>query len=158
MGELARSWLYSLLVSGCICSLILFLNTDGKIKGLLETGCACVMLLAFISPFQNLSLQNEMDSYFEKWKTVESNIEFNNITTSQTFMESEYRAYILKEADFYGVELTDVVVSAKQNQEGYWVPVSVIYFAEQPISENFVTHISNDLGLTEERFVINDNS
>ena len=72
-----RSWLYSLLASGCVCSLLLLVNTEGKSKNLIETACACVMLLTFLSPFDTGMTSDDLHEYFRKWTSVEARITSN---------------------------------------------------------------------------------
>lgn len=153
-----QSWLHSLLVSGCICSLILFVNPDGKIKNLLETGCACIMVFVFLSPITNLSMRHEIRNDFREWTTIESdNISVDKqLIMNRDFMEAEYQAYILNEAKYHNIQLHDVLVGMQQNSDGYWLPVSVEYITTQTIPESFLLQIANDLGITEERISINE--
>ena len=153
MGELLYSWLYSLLASGCICSLFLFLNIDGKWKGLLETGCACIMLLTFVSPFTDGSHKETLNGYFEKWTSIELNEQMNEQYSifNQSYMEGEYRTYILNEAAKSGVTINDVMVDTVLDENGLWVPAEIVYVSDAIVPDAFKARIHNDFGITEER-------
>lgn len=152
MENIIHTWLYSLIAGGCICSLILFISTDSKLKSLLETGCACLMILIFLTPFKEVKSFDISDQAFKNWTTIESDILLNQNyeNIKQTFMESEYKTYIFQEANAYGIDLTDVIVYSEQDQNGYWIPVSVELFSILPISDQFKEHITNTLGVVTE--------
>ena len=150
MEELLRSWLYSLLVSGCMCSLLCFVNADSKMKGLIETACVCVMLFICISPFRMISdFRSLTEDYIPN-----SSLELDYSDSEQyikSFMEAEYSAYIRNEADRFGVTLTDVFVTTRADENGNQIPYEVFYKSEKPISPDFKTYIADKLGVMEER-------
>ena len=147
MAEFFRSWIYSLLASGCVCSILLLLNPDSKMKSLLETGCACIMVLTFLTPFDEVQ---RFDDYFQRWEPSDAYV-FDYSEYTKSFMESEYRAYILNEAEHFGINLTDLIVSTVQDENGNWIPYEVSYISESPIPSEFQAHIFRELGITEER-------
>lgn len=157
MEDLLSSWLYSLLASGCICSLLLFINPDGKIKNLLETVCSCVMVLTFISPFHKLPNITDMDGILRKWSVVDSHT-YDYDAYTKAFMESEYSAYISNEANKFAIILNEVTVSAVRNENDYWIPHEVMYDTEQSISREFKQHITDTLGIPKERQYEHDQS
>ena len=149
MGESIRMWLYSLLISGCICSCILFVHPYSSNKSLIETGCACIMILIFLSPFKNHHIINQMEKEFSSWTAVENYIDDSNAI--QRFMEEEFRAYILKEANNNGINIFDVKVNTIQDENGYWIPVTIEYISDTTISEDFKSRIAQELGTKEVR-------
>lgn len=150
MENLLVSWIYSLLASGCICSLFLFINADGKIKNLLETACSCIMVLTFFSPFDKLPNVKDIGDILSDWSTVELNT-YDHEAYEKAFIEAEYSAYICNEANKFSVGLNKVTVSAICDENDYWIPYEVIYDTDQPISIDFIQHITDTLGIPKER-------
>ena len=74
----------------------------------------------------------------------------------KAFIEEQYRAYILNEAKSYGVSLTEAKVTAVQDENENWIPYEVFYTTDQLIDDEFMKHISNELGIAEERQYISD--
>ena len=150
MEELFRSWMYSLLAAGCICSLLSFLNTDSKLKGLVETACACVMVLTFLSPFGVISDFQDISEVFLSWTTLDSEaVDYENYINS--YMESEYCAYIRNEAESFGISLSDVAVTTITDENGNPIPYEIYYQSRQEISAEFKQHIAQTLGIITER-------
>ena len=154
MEELIRSWIYSILVSGCVCSMLLFINADSKSKPLLETGCACIMVLVFISPIMDIQKNSTLHLNTNIWSMAEYD-SFNNNSYIRAYMESEYCAYILKEADQYNIVLSEVLIGTIQDENGNWIPHEIYYTTEQTDIMEFKRHIENQLGVTEERQHVN---
>ena len=155
MEDLIQTWIYSVLVSGCVCSILMFFNTDGKMKPLLETGCACAMILTFLSPVNKICLSPNISAdYNHMYKNFSICIDYDD--KFKAFIEEQYRAYILNEAKSFGVSLTEAKVTAVQDENENWIPYEVFYTTDHLIDDEFMKHISNELGIAEERQHIND--
>ena len=122
MEQLFQSWLRALLISGCICSFVLFVNPNGKMKMIMETGCASLMILIFLQPFGNDANPNLLMQEISQWTSVKAcNLQDINIY-QKTYMEQEYCAYIESEASRNGIAIKDITVDSEQNESGEWMP------------------------------------
>ena len=156
MEEIVHSWFYSLLYSGCICSLLLFFNVDAKFKALLETGCACIMVFTFLSPLNQVPLATDIQEYFPDLMRIESGESCIPYYTEyeKSVMEAEYSSYIISEAEKQGItDLQAVVECIKDNN--LWVPYSIRYASASMVPSEFVELISEQLGVAKERQYIN---
>jgi len=147
-------WINTLLVSGCICAFVLYICPEGKIKGLLEVGCASVMLLALISPLSGVNLWSYAVSLSEYRAQLERQEKFNQDaveTLSRQVIEQEYATYILSEASVQNVEIQTVEITAQINEDGIWIPYEAVYQADGEVPESFTAHITTQLGIPKER-------
>ena len=96
MEDTIHSWIYSVLMSGCICSILLFFNAESKMRPLLETGCACAMILIFISPMNEITFSTDINTDYKN-NSFSENYDYNEI--HKAYIEDEYASYILNEAE-----------------------------------------------------------
>lgn len=153
MEDTIHSWIYSVLMSGCICSILLFFNAESKMRPLLETGCACAMILIFISPMNEITFSMDINTDYKN-NLFSENYDYNEI--HKAYIEDEYASYILNVAEQYGVSLSEVKVTVVQDNHENWIPYEVEYTTHHLISAEFMKHIHNELGVAEERQYIND--
>lgn len=153
--EQLHHWLYSMLCCGCVCSLIMLVNPEGKTKYLLETACSCVMVLTFFAPITVNSFR--ITDYFDDCTVIESS-SINEYSLPEAYMESEYSAYILNEAKAFGIDLQEAFVRVELDTNLNAIPYSVDYCTAQSIPDSFKEHITRTLGIPEERQTINEGS
>lgn len=148
-----QSYLYSMFLSAFVCSMLLFFHGNTASKGGLETGCACVMLIVFLSP---LTTHNLTDTFIE-WTSspisegVNSNVQSSADLYTKQVMEQEYSAYIFSKAKEFGIALTDVSIEMEKNENGHWVPYSIEYDGKSAIDKAFLEQIETDLGVPKKR-------
>lgn len=116
------------------------------------------MILMFLQPLSNLP---DLDSYtidFEKWTSIESRAvdALNYAEYAKSIIEEEYSAYILTEAKQMSLSLQHAEVQTEQDDNGCWLPVSVIYKTDDSIPLAFKQHIAKELGISEERQFTNE--
>lgn len=153
-------WINTLLVSACICSLILYICPNGKMKELLEIGCSSVMLIALISPLSRVHIQNYASDLAEFRNHIlaqEQITEEIAETLSRQVIEQEYAAYIINEARAQSILLHAVTVTVCQDS-GNWIPYEVIYIADTQIPDEFKSHIKTQLGIPKERQHTNEST
>lgn len=153
-----HSWLYDLLICGLICSLIQFFHTDGKSKPLLETGCACIMLLAFLSPIMNFTIPNSADDLFDGWTSMEEPAAAR-IASEEDFhyiIKQEYAAYIFNAAEQMNLDIEDVSITTVTDEFGTPLPYSIVYTTTEDIPSSFKKRIENELGVPSERQVTHE--
>lgn len=161
MENFVFSWVYSLLVSGCICSFFLFIVPEGRIRALMEFGCSCVMLLALLTPLCQLDLEEYGASLAEFQQSLKLQEDLNrelaeNLT--KELIEQEYAEYILTEANRQQIGVESVKVTAVEHEDGVWLPYEAIYTSAAPVPEPFLNYITRELGIAKERQRIYENS
>ena len=94
--EQIRHWLFSMLYTGCFCSLIAMINPEEKTKKILEILCAAIMGLTFISPILEFSTE-DLTAFLNNSVELKPSaiIEYS---VEQAYMEGKYSAYICNEA------------------------------------------------------------
>lgn len=147
-------WIHTLLCTGAICAVLLYLCPDGRIRSMMETGSSCVMLLALVSPLSQL----DIDAYAETLAEYRQQLELQEQRTisavqrvNEHVMEREYEAYIINETVSHDLFVTSVDVEVSENQDGYWIPYAVTYITDQDIPASFLQHIEIQLGIPKER-------
>ena len=148
-----QSYLYSMFLSAFICSILLFFHGNTAAKSGLETGCACVMLIVFLSPLTSLNLA---DTFIKRTfspisEVVNSNVQSTADLYTKQVMEQEYSAYIFSKATELGIALTDISIDMEKNENGHWVPYSIEYNAESSIDKAFFEQMETDLGVPKKR-------
>ena len=148
-----QTYLYALFVSGFLCSLLLFLHGNASTKTGLETGCACIMLIVFLSPLVSNSPKETFASLTSTVLSEEtkSNIQTSAIHYAKQVMEQEYRAYILSRAEEFGVTLSSVSIELEETNDGHWIPYLICYRTDNPLSETFMIQMEASLGVPLER-------
>lgn len=158
MRGIVYEWIYTLLISGCICALILYICPDNKTRSLLESGCACVMLLALISPISGLNLQSYSDLlsvYSTQLYTQEQTLGTNAENFAQRVIAQEYETYILSEAAEKNIFVQAVEVIVVQ-EDDCWLPYEIIYTADCDVSDSFKNYMREQLGVPKERQSTNE--
>ncbi len=154
MRQLMVDWLYTMLYSGCICALLLYICPGGKLRELLEIGTACVMLLAFLSPVTQWK-QDGYDRILEEFLSAQKVQEEAMVKSSQEIRDGliieEYRTYICSEAAEQGIPLEDVQVMTDTSESGYPVPVELRYISGEQIAQTFQEQMALQLGVALER-------
>ena len=145
--EEVQLWLRTLLISGSICAVLLFMCPEGTAKALLKAGCLCLMLLVVLLPLQQWRGQNltAFSSVLQEYRSMAQNIREDAAAVSRLVMEREYAAYILSEAEKRDIDLPDVQVETEQNALGTWIPRNIRYGA--PVPKVFAEAMAQELGL-----------
>ena len=148
-----QTYLYSLFISGLVCSILLFVQGNATKRSGLETGCACVMLAVFLFPLVSYGTSTT-------YSTPETNLIGNDADSSiyimandftKQVMEQEYEAYITSRAEELGITLTHVSIDTQETTDGYWIPYSISYQSDLPIDQSFAREIEMNLGIPQER-------
>ena len=129
-------------------------------KAVVEFGCASVMIICFVSSFlhfTSLNIQMRLRDINDQLNSLELNtIETKNITMSNV-IETGYSEYIISEAGKFGISLDDVIVTTQLDENGLYMPISVVYFSNEEVTTEFMEKIVNDLGIPQERQMTNEN-
>lgn len=154
MNKELYEWIYSLLICGCMTSVILFLSPDDRNRTVIETGCSCVMFLALIIPLLQIDLDEYLSSLEAFSKQIEEQQNASNITFTEMnkeLIEQKYAEYILNEAEGDNLKVKSVQVNTVENTEGLLIPNEVIYHCDSAIPNSFLTYIEEQLGVPVER-------
>ena len=147
-------WTHTLLCTGAACAVLLYLCPDGRIHGMMETGCACVMLLALVSPLSRLDIDAYAEMLSEYRHQIEGQEQQTILTVQQVnqhVMKREYEAYIINEAALHNFSVISVDVEISESEGGYWIPYAVSYITEQEIPASFLQFVETQLGIPVER-------
>ena len=153
------TWIYSLLVCGCLTSIIMFLAPDGKVKTIVETGCSCVMFLALINPLLQIHIDEyigELASFSVQVKEEYSSkiIAFKDF--NKEIIEQKFEEYIMNEAENHDVVLNSVKVNVSVTEENIVTPNEIVYESDVSIPTHFYERIESQLGVPMERQRINE--
>ena len=149
-----NDWLRTMLFCGGICALLLYLCPDGKIKGLMESGCVCLMLLSVLSPIRGTKLADYKDltRYFQQEiSQYEATDAILDSTVMEQVIKEEYASYILHEASGQGIPLERVSVELLRTEDGVWIPDALTYYSTYEIPASFQIQMTQMLGIPLER-------
>lgn len=118
-------WLRALVGSAVFCALALALCPEGRPKRVLRAACGVVMAAALLSPVVELDMQalpEAIARYGEAARAVADGAEEEADRLNRTIIERECAAYILDKADALGLSASEVSVTARWSEEGFWYP------------------------------------
>ena len=155
-----QNYIYVLISSALIGSLILYVTPDTKSKSLIELTFICSMLLICIKPIIN----DSGSDFFNRFNTLKADLEMNEDAISdksdlimENIIESQYNEYILREALNHNISLQDVRVLLTDH-DGYMIPWEIIYTSSSEITSEFKDHICSSLGVPTERQYVHEDS
>lgn len=154
METILQNWVYSVAFAGGLCALCMYLCPAGRVKYVLQMASACVMVLAMFSPFWKLRPEDYASvvaSYREESLAVMARPGNPSERLNRLVIERECAEYIWDKAQTGGLTLTDVSVRCVWDSGGYWVPNEAVYTAGEPVPASFVSEITEELGIPEER-------
>lgn len=161
MERFIYSWINTMLICGCICSLILFVSPEGKIKTILEIGASCVMLFALISPLKQIDLDAYASDLAQLYRQLEMQEQFYETAiakTNKNIIEAKYCEYILSEAASHNLEIQSVEISTVQDENGNWVPCEIVYTASFDVPDDFKNYMETNIGVAKERQIIHEST
>lgn len=148
------TWIYSLVSCGCLSSIVLFLYPESRSKGLVETGCTCVLIIALLMPLISNDIakyESSFDDFYDEIDETRMRLDDSRLNFNKYLIESELDEYVLNEANALGVNLLSVTVRTHEDEYGVMVPYEIEYESLAPIPNSFLIQMETDLGVATER-------
>ena len=154
MSEVLYDWIRTLIGAALICTVALTVCPKGRAKRVLSFACACVMALALLSPIASPDVEafsRALGRYGQAADEVVGDAEADAEQYQRRVIERECEAYISDRADALGVTLSDVSVTLRWSEEGFWYPWECSVSCPDGRSQPLADAIESELGITPER-------
>ena len=150
--DAVREWIISVVTVAMLLSAAQALVPEGRIRKTFSFSGGLVLMVVLLQPIlgmdaENLSFQPE--SYEERVRTRQEELEQASRTEWEAIIERETAAYILDKADTLGLEIS-AEVRAETGADG--LPVLSAELAGEP-SEVLAEYLAEELGIPRERQV-----
>lgn len=154
MSEILGNWIRSLAGSAVFCTMALTLCPKGRARRVLNLACACVMALALLSPITQLDMSafsRALGRYTDAAREITGEAEDAAGKYEQTVIARECEAYISDRAGELGVDVSDVTVTLRWSDEGYWYPWTCSVRMSSGYSQELSDAVAGELGIPSER-------
>lgn len=148
MLDSLRSWVLGIVGAGVICGVCRSLTPEGGGKRVMGVVCGFVMMLAVVSILK-INGAGDIGRYIAQY-----NLEAGEITEraradgavqTRFIIEARCEAYILDKAAALGVALSEVRVTARWSEEGFWYPAECVLKGDE--SAELSRTIESELGI-----------
>lgn len=152
MIETLRSWIIGVIVAVLVCSFILEVTPDGRVKAVVRFACGIMVSIALVGivmDFDYGSLSMYLAEYRENANNVALSAAENASKETRFIIEEKCEAYILDKAENSDISVS---VSAKWSDNGYWYPyeVQISGAISESDRETLTRIIESELGVPEE--------
>ena len=137
-----------------LCAAVTSICPEGNVKKICSLTCSIVMITAALKPLAGFDFNEyavQLAHYREMGAALtESSQELDN-RLNRLVIEEECSAYIWDKAREYGVELTEVRVTAAWSTDGFWYPEGAVISCPDPAaaSQALSGVIERELGILE---------
>lgn len=148
MLDSLRSWVLGIVGAGAICGVCKALTPEGGGKRVMGVVCGFVMMLAVMSILK-LGGTEDIGRYIARYNDEAGRIaeEAKTQGAAQTrfIIEARCEAYILDKAAALGAGISDVRVTARWSEDGYWYPAECVLRGDE--SAELSMAIESELGI-----------
>jgi len=155
MSEALRTWTCAIIGTAAVCSVLLVLTPEGRVKEVVRLLCGVAVSAAILSPLIDMdysSFSKGLAEYRLEAESLTASAEEESKNLNRTYIEEKCQAYILDKAASCGVKLISVRVRAQWSTDGYWYPVyaEISAQADEIKTDRIKSIIEAELGIPRE--------
>ena len=137
-----------------LCGVAMSITPEGGVKRVMGILSSAVLLIAILTPVRQFDFESyalELAKYKNSEAALSARGEDINERLNRLVIEEECSAYIWDKAREYGVELTEVRVTAAWSTDGFWYPEGAVISCPDPAaaSQSLSGVIERELGILE---------
>ena len=137
-----------------LCAAVTSICPEGNVKRICSLTCSVVMITAALKPLAGFDFNEyavQLAHYREMSAALTESSQELDSRLNRLVIEEECSAYIWDKAREYGVELTEVSITAAWSTGGLWYPEGAVITCHDPAaaSQTLGGVIERDLGILE---------